>query len=1146
MLSVSDPCIFEQSKPLHPELVASWSRDFCFDRVLWNDVGGQTDSAGQAELFAEVGEPVLDWILNGFNCCVFAFGQTGGGKTHSMMGKTRGVGASPDRHGLIPRICCRLFEALEEASAGDSSAEMAVTFSHMEIYNELVKDLLVSPAERGASLRVREHPQKGVFVLNLTQVRVASFEHILALMMTGDKNRTVGATDMNAHSSRSHAIVTLTVVQRCRERPVLGLPTSALRKKDGRVHLVDLAGSERVSNTGAKGTRLKEASNINRSLSVLGDVILSLASGKRGHIPYRNSTLTMVLKDSLGGNAHAIMVTAISPSSADYEETLSTLKYADRAKKVRMRVDANITTGLLATDSSALALVPLLQAEVQKLREMLRLQQEQQQAFLSVSQQAARSREEELRERDRSRAEREAAVAKAVLVVSTAPTAASSSPSSSSALLMSPPPPPPPPPLPAPTLPSPAASVTEAVVPLMWERLRELERQLADRERLIESLEGMREQQAQQGLAHAQHAHNAQHPYSAQGGGAPAPPAYPNGPPSHYAQPYPSLPTPGYYPFYHSEDYSFQEPYYEEKEVFGTSTFLPLGASSATPNKDIGHRQLDAAAATNETRVGTSESSHAPAKGGKGDDADADSNPLPVMPDVQRTRPLVVLADDAVDATLPRVINLNQDPLFSECLVYYLPPGQVLAGSRESDADIVLSGPDILARHAVLLASLAGQVVIRVCQGALVFLNGNIVEANSSAVLRHHDRIAFGCFHLFRFEHLDDAQPSGGDAAEVNTSNASQAKDAPGWEFAQQELMSKSSQRRSAQMQQQHAHYQQQHVSAFSPQRQLPVYHQSPPSPAKKSTYSIYRPNPIPNPNTNMNLTSYEFNEPTLSALAFVSHSNNSPAPSNGSTPFSSPSKAQLSSDANWWARVNHVAEGSATADPLELRDMLRTLVEKAESSRGRGSSLSGTGTVSGISSGQGLNQSVERESRDGVSGAAAAAGVMWARGLGAPIHSQREGSGAPSSPPRSPPLSPLRSPPRAASSYSTYADPSPVPSLSPAPAAHSFSAPARFLASPPPPPSRPLPYPVPATTSSTDSSDSSRLDRLDPSPNPNPNPNPLFNPPAPLSPSSDTSGFEKEAFLLSQELAGMQKSLRDRMARYAVLSTEYALPNPL
>ena len=367
-----DPTCLEQNARQDLAILdaSCWSREFAFDRCLWSTDINSEAYASQSDVYDEVGQPVLDWILNGYNCCVLAFGQTGAGKTWTMMGDIKSP--DPSRYGLVPRICFSLFEALDHISNGDGLE--SVMFSHMEIYNENVRDLLAPPNVNPSNgmavteyLRVREHPTRGVFVANLTTIRVTNFEDLMSLIAIGDKNRTVGATNANAHSSRSHAIVTLTVIQRSRSTPKNGLPTSALQQRVGRVHLVDLAGSERVYMTGAQGTRLREASNINRSLSVLGDVIKCLGDrgqhggARKAHVPYRNSTLTMVLKDSLGGNAHAVMLTAVSPSSFDYEETISTLKYADRAKRVRMRVEANVTSGLLATDSSAVELVPLLQ-----------------------------------------------------------------------------------------------------------------------------------------------------------------------------------------------------------------------------------------------------------------------------------------------------------------------------------------------------------------------------------------------------------------------------------------------------------------------------------------------------------------------------------------------------------------------------------------------------------------------------------------------------------------------------------------------------------------------------------------------------------------------------------------------------------------
>lgn len=331
-----DPvCLDTQPNMSLNSVDSCWSRKFCFDKCLWSNDINSKNYASQDTVFDQVGEPIVKWMLEGYNCCVLAYGQTGAGKSYTMMGE---IGGDPSSFGLIPRICFALFEALEQNSHDGNSDE--VLFSHMEIYNEIVKDLLADPRSNSnaslSGLRVREHPQHGIFVSNLTTVQVNSFEDVMSLIAVGDKNRTVAATNSNLQSSRSHAIVTLTLLQRTRQAMKDGLPTSTLKQKvSSRVHLVDLAGSERVTFSGAKGDRLKEANNINRSLSVLGDVIKSLGDlkGKRGHIPYRNSTLTMVLKDSLGGNSHVVMVSAVSPTSFDYEETMSTLKYSDRAKR---------------------------------------------------------------------------------------------------------------------------------------------------------------------------------------------------------------------------------------------------------------------------------------------------------------------------------------------------------------------------------------------------------------------------------------------------------------------------------------------------------------------------------------------------------------------------------------------------------------------------------------------------------------------------------------------------------------------------------------------------------------------------------------------------------------------------------------------
>lgn len=584
---------------------ASWSRNFHFDKTLWSVEKTDKNYANQDIVYEVVGEPVLKLVLNGFNCCVFAYGQTGSGKTLTMMGENIS-GGNPEGYGLIPRICFELFDALE---SNDEVVE-TVDFSHLEIYNENIKDLL-APASN-PYLKVREHPQNGIFVAGLTVVRVMKFEDVMSLIALGDKNRSVAYTNVNAHSSRSHAIVTLTVRQRTRTAQKKNdLPTSALQQKTARLHLVDLAGSERVALSGATGVRLREAGNINRSLSVLGDVIKSLGDSrtKLTHIPYRNSSLTMILKDSLGGNSHVYMLANISPSSFDYEETISTLKFAERAKRVRLRVEANVTSGLQASDRSAVELVPLLQAEVAKLRHLLQVQ----------------DKENMVKKSDEAQGH----------------------------------------------------YMTE-----MRLRVRELEQQLEEREKLIKSLETARI----------------------------------------------------------SEDITLAE------------------SGCHSPTKE-------------ESRYPVSLISSAKIR----------SSPA-------RNQPVVVLSEDAVDTALPRVINLNQDPLFSECLVYYIAEGEVMAGSSEELADILLTGPDIYSQHCTFRHE-KGEVYIEPAELAHVYVNGELVEREKPRKrLQTCDRIALGRFHLFRFEGRNENRGSGGTCVKIHGEDYV----IPDWEFAQAELIQKS------------------------------------------------------------------------------------------------------------------------------------------------------------------------------------------------------------------------------------------------------------------------------------------------------------------------------------------------------------------
>lgn len=434
--------------------------------------------------------------------------------------------------------------------------------------------------------------------------------HYVVCRAIGNKARAVASTRANSQSSRSHGIIVLTVRQRYR---LDADPGSALQQKLSRIHLVDLAGSERSSSSGAVGERLKEANNINKSLSVLGDVIKCLGesskkSGQKrtGHIPYRNSVLTMVLRHSLGGNSHTTMVAAVSPSSADYDETISTLKYVDNVKKVRNRVAVNVSSDVLASEG-ALQLVPVLQAEVQKLREMLKAQQNQQSLSSSIS----------LNDDD-------------------------------------------------------AFEIMEE----MHARVSELELRLKDRESLIRSLE------------------------------------------------------------------------LSAGERISPVPFSALASSSVD-------RSLDSS---------------------------------------MRSQPFIVLADDAVDITLPRVINLNQDPLFSECLVYYIPEGVAIAGSDETDVDILLSGPDILSKHCLLHNDHDRVWIEPACSNSKVYVNGKLLSrtqnVDEQASLSHFDRISIGRYHLFRFEAKGKSRAisplkkskSGSISSSFNT-------EAPGWDFAHDELM---------------------------------------------------------------------------------------------------------------------------------------------------------------------------------------------------------------------------------------------------------------------------------------------------------------------------------------------------------------------
>lgn len=285
----------------------STKQSFEFDRVF-------APAVGQEEVFEAV-QPLVVSVLDGYNVCIFAYGQTGSGKTHTM----EGYG---DQIGVAPRAVHEVFRMIDSMS---EDWKYDVTFSILEIYNESIRDLLDSNNNK-EKLDVRQGPEGNV-VVGLTDVLVTSPEQVLNLMQQAQGNRAVGSHDMNEHSSRSHSILTLV----CRGKNLKDTSLTTF----GKLHLIDLAGSERISKTDATGDRLKEAQNINRSLSALGDVIQAL--GKRSaHVPYRNSKLTFLLQDSLGGNSKVMMFVNISPAIYNVGETVCSLNFAHRCRAVEL------------------------------------------------------------------------------------------------------------------------------------------------------------------------------------------------------------------------------------------------------------------------------------------------------------------------------------------------------------------------------------------------------------------------------------------------------------------------------------------------------------------------------------------------------------------------------------------------------------------------------------------------------------------------------------------------------------------------------------------------------------------------------------------------------------------------------------------
>ncbi|GAM22458.1 hypothetical protein SAMD00019534_056330 [Acytostelium subglobosum LB1] len=314
---------------------------FSFDYVA-------DENTTQEQLFDAVARPIVDSCIDGYHGCIFAYGQTGSGKSYTIMGE-------PHDRGLIPRTFQHIFERLDGNQ--DPNTTYRCTLSFLEIYNEQIMDLFV---ETSPNLSIREDLKRGIYVEGLTEIEVTHTLAAMDLLEIGVANRHVAETAMNSNSSRSHSVLTINI-----ESTTINPDDGLTKIKNARLSLIDLAGSERQKSTEAAGTRLKEAGSINKSLSCLGNVIRSLvdvANGKPRHVQYRDSKLTFLLKDSLGGNSKTYIIATVSPSELYYSESLSTLQFAQRAKSVR---------NMAIINEEASGNITLLQMEIRKLKDEL-------------------------------------------------------------------------------------------------------------------------------------------------------------------------------------------------------------------------------------------------------------------------------------------------------------------------------------------------------------------------------------------------------------------------------------------------------------------------------------------------------------------------------------------------------------------------------------------------------------------------------------------------------------------------------------------------------------------------------------------------------------------------------------------------------
>lgn len=348
---------------------------FTFDSVYgWN--------SKQSDIYDDAVRPLVHSVLQGFNGTIFAYGQTGTGKTYTM----QGVSNDPERRGVIPNSFQHIFTQISRTQ----NQKYLVRSSYLEIYQEEIRDLLCKDNNR--KLELKENPDTGVYVKDLSSVVTKNATEIEHVMNIGNQSRSVGFTNMNERSSRSHAIFVITV--ECSE---IG-PDGEDHIRVGKLNMVDLAGSERQSKTGAKGKRLKEAAKINLSLSALGNVISALVDGKSTHVPYRDSKLTRLLQDSLGGNAKTVMIATVGPSHKNFDESLATLRYASRAKNIKNkpRINEDPKDALLREFQEEIA---RLKAQLEE-RGMLAKERRRRRNSKRLSKSLAGMEEDILRERD--------------------------------------------------------------------------------------------------------------------------------------------------------------------------------------------------------------------------------------------------------------------------------------------------------------------------------------------------------------------------------------------------------------------------------------------------------------------------------------------------------------------------------------------------------------------------------------------------------------------------------------------------------------------------------------------------------------------------------------------------------------------------